>query len=187
MIKKLIAIFHILIWVYCSFYPFLISKNFYYDLLFILFNIFQVLLWIFNNNDCPITYLYQTYISKNNKHDISELINIPAHIDLFRPIFSVFISSISLYYTAIRSNIMSSFIILSFILIRILYIFYNCAIESNTRKIGHAIFGKPFSKIEKIYDDSGFHKMTESYFNNGILIIQILFLIYIFYHNKKRL
>ena len=90
---------------------------------------------------------------------------------------------ISLIYKTLDKNI---FLVDSIKFIKP-FLSLNRKMDIDIKNIGHIIFGKSFSKIEKIYDDSGVHKMTEPYFNNGILIIQFLFLIYIFVHNKKRL
>jgi len=193
MIKKSIGIFHILLSVFICFYIFIFTKNFNYDFIYIICSILQILSWIDHDDKCPITYYYIKYISNSNDHfDVfklylnANLITLKKYFNIYKLIFVTF-NIISIYYASVRSNILTPILSLLLILIRILYILYNSADYFDTIEIGNLIFGKSFSKVEKMYDDSGFHSMTEPYFNNVILIIQILFLIYIFVHNKKRL
>lgn len=187
---EIIGIIHLLLIIFINLYIFIIPKNFYYDISYIYYYLFLIILWIYHDDKCPVTYYYNKYITDidgNNNSDIYKILHPQVIKYLFIiNIIIIFITYINIYYASIRSNIMTPLITILFIIVNFIYKFYNKHdIEPN--KLGHAIFGKLFSKIEKIYDDSGFHKMTEPYFNNGILIIQFLFLIYIFVHNKKRL
>jgi hypothetical protein len=188
MIKQLTGLLHLIISLLFCFYIFIIPTNFNYDFFYILLNTIQIILFILCDNKCPITYLYQLYTNKivNNNEDFNEIIPDYLFIKYIFLIIVIF-GFISVYYASTRSKILSSIVSLLFLFTRIIYLSYNNLIVFETRTLGHTIFGKLFSKIEKIYDDLGVHKMTEPYFNNGILIIQFLFLIYIFVHNKKRL
>ncbi len=192
MLTKIFGLLHLCFIIFMVFYIFIIPKNFIFDFIFVSLNILQVVVWIYHDNLCPITYYYSKYYNKSSKSiknnsDLNEIIDINNPLSKIVQIIGYFIGYISIYYASIRSNIISPILTLLFIFSRILYKIFNSMIDIKLQDIGYALFGKSFSKIDNLYTYSGFHKKIKPYFNNGILGIHVCLLIYIFYHNKTRL
>jgi hypothetical protein len=183
----IIGILHILIFgIFLSFYPFIIKKNFIYDISYIILMSLMIFSWIIYDNECIIGYYYKKYI--NDKDDIEDIA--PSNSIIYK-VFLVVISIaiiFSIYITSIRSNIMSIKITLLFIFIRFFYLFFNNAIGFNFRSFfGFFLTTQNYDELVKYYKLNTLYYIVNPYVNKLIFIINLSILIYIIINNKNKL
>jgi len=202
MLGKIIAVTHLLIGIFISFYPFIVSKNIVYDYCYFGLLILEQLSWIICNHECPISYLYK-YIHYDNYKmgytttldDFEELtwdktnnntrtINISKFVDNIFTLFYI----ISVIIVGLRTKLANLFLIIFvLIILRFFYLFLNNAVGYDTNKALSKILGKGYYyHLEIIYDDYKIVKIHNE-INMIISMIYILFLVYITYKNNKRL
>jgi hypothetical protein len=203
MIGKLIAILHLCIAFFLSFYSFIIPKNFIYDYFYICILLLTQLLWILFNHECFISYFYKILHypnyncgntttlddfkeldffsskndSKNEKSIIIQIVNI---------FFSIGII-LSISIVAIRSHITNPYVVIFVcVFLRFFYLLFNNATGYDTNAIGKYLLGKHYSILENVY----YHfKLNELHMeiNRGIFFTILLFWMYITYMNKTKL
>jgi hypothetical protein len=201
MLGKIIAVIHLSIVLFLSFYPFIVSKNIVYDYYYFGFLILLQLSWIICNHECPLSYLYKYTHYDNYKmgntttlDDFEELagdsannntnmINLSKFADNVLTLFYI----ISVIIVGLRSKLTNIFLIIFvLIIVRFFYLFLNNAVGYNTKKSLSKILGNGYYYLEKIYDDYKIVKIHNE-INMIISMIYILFLVYITYKNNKRL
>jgi len=201
MLGKIIAITHLSIVLFLSFYAFIVPKNIVYDYYYFGFLILLQLSWIICNHECPLSYLYK-YIHYDNYKmgntttldDFEELagdktnnnpnmINLSKFADSILTLFYI----ISVIIVGLRTKLANLFLIIFvLIIVRFFYLFLNNAVGYDTKKSLSKISGKGYYYLVKIYDDYKIVKIHNE-INMFISIIYILFLVYITYKNNKRL
>lgn len=206
MLGKIIALFHIILVFFYSFYGFATAKNFYADFLYFVFLIVIQLSWLIFNHECLFSLIYKKIFYKNyTTGDNTELADFNELMGSIKPInvnrsnnstnFNELIGNvlniiffINLWIVNSRSNISSSFsVIFIFIFLRYFYIYLNNAAGKNTRDAMEFYFGKKFYRImHKIYEEYQVESIRES-LNMIISITLILYLLCIIYANRKRL
>ena len=206
MFGKLIAIVHLIIAIFLSFYAFIISKNRTLDYLYISALVLSQLSWIVFNHECPFSYLYKKIYYDNyscgdttTMDDFNELnfLSEPNHPsdENKKPTENSFLTKIvnwifciamilSVCIVAFRSPIIHpSIIIFVCLFLRFFYLFFNNATGYDTRCTGETIFGENYSIFKTIYD-SGFDKL-HSEINTGLFITILVFWIYLTYKFQK--
>jgi len=203
MLGKLIAVVHLFIAFFYSFYAFIISKNFFYDYLYFTALVILQALWILFKGECIFSYYYKLYHYENyecgdtttmddfneldffskegeNKNKNSSL------TDLVNALFCIGII-LSICITTIRSRIVNPVIaVFVLIFLRFFYLFFNNATGYDTNSIGKSMLGENYKVLETIYYEYNFDKMHDV-INNSILTILILFWMYMTYINRNRL
>jgi hypothetical protein len=201
MIGKIIAIFHLFVAFFYSFYAFIVPKNPFYDYCYFVFLICVQLSWLVCNHECPLSYLYK-YIHYKNYNcgdtttldDFKELTgekstthtnkNVVDYSKLVDTIFTCFLI-MSIIITGVRSNLANIFVVcFVLIFIRFLYIFLNNALGYNSPQIFKNFLGKYYSNFKNIHDYLQITKIHNE-INIIIAIICILFLLHITYRNRK--
>lgn len=201
MIGKIIAITHLSIVLFLSFYPFIVSKNIVYDYYYFGFLILLQLSWIICNHECPLSYLYKYIhydnykmsntttlddfeeLTGDNANNNTNMINLSKFADSILTLFYI----ISVIIVGLRTKLTNIFLIIFvLIIVRFFYLFLNNALGYNIKKIIPKILGKGYYYLEKIYDDYKIVKIHNE-INIFISMIYILFLVYITYKNNKRL
>ena len=196
MLGKLIAITHLLIAFFLSFYAFIIPKNLIYDYLYICALVLMQLIWIIFKGECPFSYFYKKYyypnyklgdttttddfkeldFTKNNTDPIisgTQLVNISFCIAII----------LSIIFVAFRSRIANPYLIIFIcVFMRFFYLFFNDATGYDTNYVGKLVLGKNYSILENIYYKLGFDKLHTE-INVGISLILISFLGSITYNN----
>jgi len=201
MLGKIIAVTHLSIVLFLSFYAFIVPKNIVYDYYYFGFLILLQLSWIICNHEYPLSYLYK-YIHYDNykmgntttlddfeelagdkSNDNTNMINLSKFADNVLTLFYI----ISVIIVGLRSKLTNIFLIIFvLIIVRFFYLFLNNAVGYNTKKSLSKILGNGYYYLEKIYDDYKTVKIHNE-INIIISMIYILFLIYITYKNNKRL
>jgi len=194
MLKTIILVIHSFVAFFTAFYIFIIPSKFTYDFFFTIFNVFIVLHWILYNNECCLSYYYKKLKNKNyiagthtKLDDFSEIIPMNNILHYYTFAFIQILTTVSIYYAAVRTNIMSPLLTILFILVKYVYIFYNEVLGIQLNKLGRFIFGKSFIKVEKWYNSTHIHEIVAPYLNNVVFIIYCIFLIHILYKNKQRI
>ena len=201
MIGKIIAIFHLIIAFFYSFYAFLIPKNPFYDYCYFVFLICVQLSWLLCNHECPLSYLYKYIHYKNYKcgdtttlDDFKELSSKKTTTDkqvvdyskLVDTIFTCFLI-MSIIITGYRSNLANIFVVFFvLVFIRFVYIFLNNAVGYNTKQIFKNMLGKNYNFFKNMYYTLQIEQIHNE-INILIAVICILFLLYITYRNRKYL
>jgi len=188
--NKFIAILHILLGLFTSFYAFIIPKKFLFDLLYILYIVFLLFSWILFNNECIITYYYNKLNKikkKTDSSDLDEIYDGKSWFGKFCFTLSTITIIISIYLAATRSNITSKFIVILLILIRYLYVFYNKAVGYDFKEIVYVITGNNLNEFLLIYKKNNVDKYLFPYFNKIIFTINLLIFIYIINKNWKKI
>ena len=205
MIGKIIAIIHLLIAFFYSFYAFIVPKNFLYDYYYFVFLFCVQFSWLLCNHECPLSYLYKYIhyknykcgdtttlddfkeLSVNNKNKTKEKDNNSTdYSKIVDSVFSFFLV-FSIIITGYRSNLANIYLIIFvFIIMRFFYIFFNNAVGYNTKEVLTKILGKKgYNFLQSIYYDYHIVKIHNE-INMLMGIILITFLIYITYKNRKR-
>jgi hypothetical protein len=192
MIGKTIAVVHLIIALFYSFYAFIIPPIFFYDYCYFVFLIVLQISWIFFNHECPLSYFYKAIHYKNyvcgdttTLDDFNELTGTSENkYGNIADIFLTIILIMSIMIVGHRSKIANLFVVfILFIVLRFFYQLLNSAIGWNVEKF---IGKEKYIRFKKWYKINHIEKLR-SPINKTIVIIMILFFAHIAYHNRKRL
>lgn len=198
MFGKLIAIIHLLIAFFLSFYAFIVPKNALYDYLYISALVLMQLTWILFKGECPFSYIYKKCYYANYKlghttttDDFNELNFLSqsnettdtSFLTIFVNIIFCIAIILSIIIVAFRSKIANPYLIIFIcIFLRFFYLFFNDATGYNTNYVGKFIFGEKYSILENIYYNFKLNKLHTE-INSGISFILLIFVGYISYDN----
>jgi hypothetical protein len=204
MIKKVIAVTHLILVIFVSIYAFIIPKNFLYDYLYITFLIVIQLSWTVYRNECPFSYHYKVLRDANYKCGETTTLDDFDELNLFpkqgnskksggitaSSLFAGFLSvafTISIIMVAYRTRLTSPLLIVFvFIILRLFYLFLNNAVGYDAKASGSYFIGVDnYSVLEKIYYDGGVDGMRET-INGGIIAFIAGFWAYLTYTNRKQ-
>jgi len=195
MIGKVIAVTHLIIAFLYSFYAFIFPKNFVHDYLyFVLLTTIQIS-WLLFQHECPFSYFYKQIHYPNYKvghtttlddfNELNESSKTNNSNSIVDTIFTVFLIA-SIIITGVRSKLANIFLIIFvYIFLRFFYIYLNNAIGYETEKLAKWGLGTRYHNYEKMYYNYNIHKI-KTQINIAIIIINISFLIFITYNNRKR-
>jgi hypothetical protein len=203
MIGKIIAITHLLIAFFLSFYAFIVPKNALYDYIYIFALVLLQLTWILFKGECPFSYFYKKYYYDNYKlghttttDDFNELNFLSSSNEtttetsfLTKIVNSIFCIAIilSIIIVAFRSRIVNPYLIIFIcILLRFFYLFFNDATGYDTNSIGKFVLGENYSVFENSYYRFKLDTLHTE-INTGISFILLIFLGYISYDNQRLL
>jgi hypothetical protein len=202
MLGKLIAIIHLLIAFFLSFYAFIIPKNRLYDYLYICALVLMQILWILFKGECPLSYFYKKYYYPNYKlgdttstDDFNELNFLSSSnkttqtsfITIFVNIIFCIAIILSIIFVAFRSRIANPYLIIFIcIFLRFFYLFFNDATGYNTNYVGKIALGENYSIVENIYYNFKLDTLHTE-INASISLILLIFLGYISYDNQRLL
>lgn len=162
----MIGFIHIVQVLFITFYPFIISKNFLGDFLYLCFIICINILWCYFGT-CPITYYFYKY---KKESDIDFFINTKSNLYLLLTTILEIITLLSIYIVSIRSNLIN---------VAALYILL-------ITKEYYSLFIKKDGLLFK-YQNNKVMRFFHFYFVKFCFAFNILLLIYMFYKNKNRL
>jgi hypothetical protein len=195
MIGKVIAVIHLIIAFLYSFYAFIFPRNFVYDYLyFVLLTTIQIS-WLLFNHECPFSYFYKKIhypnyqightTSLDDFNELNESSKTNNSNSIVDTIFTIFLIA-SIIITGIRSKLANIFLIIFvYIFLRFLYIYLNNALGYETEKIAKKVLGARYHNYEKMYYNYNIHNIKK-HISVGIMVVNISFLIYITYQNRKR-
>jgi len=204
MLGKFIAVSHLLIAIFLSFYAFLVSSNFLYDYLYVTLLLISQIQWILLNGECIFSYIYKLSHYDNYRcgntttlDDFNELdffSNEPTakqneNSTLTQTVNLVFCFAIilSILTAIIRSRIANPFLALFvLVILRFFYLFLNNATGYDTNKIGNSLLGHHYKPLEDIYYTYTIDKIHDE-INSVIVFVLVSFWLYITYKNKGRL
>lgn len=197
-----VALIHLFIAVFYSFYSFIVPSIFLFDYCYFVFLIVLQISWIVFNHECPVSYFYKALHYPNYKCGETTT------LDDFKEITHLFSGSESKtdykpnYYGELSDSTLTLFLMISimiagyrskianlvvifilFIGLRIVYQLLNNAVGWDSKKF----LGKErYIRFKKWYVANHVEKIREP-MNTGIIIIMLLFFVYITYVNRKRL
>jgi len=185
---KVLASIHILWGLFTGFYAFIIKKNYLFDMIYIIYNIFLLGSWIIFDNKCMINVFYgKLDTNNNNKDDIDEVISTKSWYYKAAFVVTTFATVCSFAVAAKRSKIMTTELVVFYLFIRFFYVLFNNAVGFNFEQCCAFFIGTSnYKKIVKMFKLRNLYKSMVPFVNPIVFIINLLILIYIIYNGYNR-